>query len=104
MSSLLSYDYTNTLFLQIFGIYHTRGKEFRKYQWQGFESEEYKDSYEWQRERLFIDGFDWECINIADSYLDVGDESMSAIRFWNTVKGDLPHLSYIFCKPEPLGT
>ena len=29
---------------------------------------------------------------------------MSAIRFWTTVKGNLPHLSFIFHKPEPLGT
>ena len=29
---------------------------------------------------------------------------MSAIRFHTTAKGNLPHLSYIFRKPEPLGT
>ena len=29
---------------------------------------------------------------------------MSAIRFRITAKGNLPHLSYIFRKPEPLGT
>ena len=29
---------------------------------------------------------------------------MSAILFWTTEKGNLPHLSYIFRKPEPLGT
>ena len=29
---------------------------------------------------------------------------MSAISFWTTAKGDLPHLSYIFRKLEPLGT
>ena len=29
---------------------------------------------------------------------------MSAIRFGTTVKGGLPHLSFIFRKPEPLGT
>ena len=29
---------------------------------------------------------------------------MSAIRFRTTVKGNLPHLSYIFRKSEPLGT
>ena len=28
---------------------------------------------------------------------------MSAIRFRTTAKGNLPHLSYIFHKPEPLG-
>ena len=29
---------------------------------------------------------------------------MSAIRFRTTPKGDLPHYSYIFSKPDPLGT
>ena len=35
--------------------------------------------------------------------MNVGDESMSVIRFQKTAKGGLPHLSYIFHKPEPLG-
>ena len=43
-------------------------------------------------------------MNIAASFLKVGDESMSAIRFRTTAKGNLPQLSYIFRKPEPLGT
>ena len=36
--------------------------------------------------------------------MKVGDESMSAIRFRKTAKGNLPHLSYIFRKPKPPGT
>ena len=47
-----------------------------------------------------IDGFNAECKNIAASFLKVGDESMSAIRFRTTAKGNLPHLSYIFCVQE----
>ena len=31
------------------------------------------------------------------------DESMRAIKFCTTPKGDLPHYSYIFRKPETLG-
>ena len=53
---------------------------------------------------FLIDGFTEVCSNIAVSYLKVGDESMSAMRFCTTSKGDLPHLSYIFRKTEPLGT
>ena len=34
----------------------------------------------------------------------MADESMSAIRFCTTPKGDLPHYSYIFGKLETLGT
>ena len=29
---------------------------------------------------------------------------MSEISFWSMAKGKLTHLSYIFCKPDPLGT
>ena len=32
------------------------------------------------------------------------DESMRAIRFRNTPQGDLPHYSFIFSKPDQLGT
>ena len=44
------------------------------------------------------------CKNIAASFLKVGDESISAIRFRTTAKGNLPHLFYILRKPEPLET
>ena len=54
--------------------------------------------------RLLIYGFNEACSNIATSYIKVGDESMSAIRFLTRSKGDLPYLSYIFRKPEPFGT
>ena len=42
--------------------------------------------------------------SISASYLKVRDESMSAIIFWITEKGNLPHFYYIFRKPDPLGT
>ena len=54
--------------------------------------------------KFLIDGLNEACNNISASYMKVGDESMSAIRFWTTAKGNLPHLSYIFRKPEQLGT
>ena len=53
---------------------------------------------------MLIYGFNEACSNIASSYLKVGDESMSTIRFCTMSKGYLTHLSYIFRKPEPLGT
>ena len=52
---------------------------------------------------MLIDGFNIACKNIAASFLKVGDESMSAIRFRTTAEGNLPHLSYILRKMEPLG-
>ena len=60
--------------------------------------------YEWWRARLLIDGFNEACSNIVTSYLKVGYESMSSLQFCTTSKGDLPQLSYIFRKLEPLGT
>ena len=53
---------------------------------------------------MLINGFNAACNNIDDSYLKVGDESMSAIRFRATVNGNLPHLSNFSRKQEPLGT
>ena len=87
----------------ISGISLTRGKKSRKYWPQGFESEANKATYEWWRAKLLIDGFNAACKNIAASFIKVGDESTSAIRFRMPAKGNLPHLSYIFRNPEPLG-
>ena len=50
-----------------------------------------------------IYGFNKACSNIAASHLKVGNESMSAIQFFTTSKENLPHLFYIFHKPELLG-
>ena len=52
---------------------------------------------------MLIDGFNEACNNIAASFLKVGDDSMSAIRFRTTANWNLPHLSYIFRKLETLG-
>ena len=62
------------------------------------------NTYEWWRAKHLFDGFNTACKNIAASFLKVGDESMSATWFRTMAKGNLPHLSYIFRKPEPLGT
>ena len=51
-----------------------------------------------------INIFSEACKNISASYLKVGGDPMSEIRFRTMAKGDLPHLSYIFHKPEPLVT
>ena len=53
---------------------------------------------------MLFDGFNTACKNISASFMKVGDESMSTIRFRATAKVSLPHLSYISRKPEPLGT
>ena len=53
---------------------------------------------------MLIYGLNDSCKNISDSYLKAWEESMSANRFQTTAKGNLTHLSYIFRKPETLGT
>ena len=63
-----------------------------------------KAIYEWWRANLLIYGFNMACNNIAASFLKVWNESMSALRFQKTAKGNLPHLSYILRKTDPLGT
>ena len=64
---------------------------------------EENDPDEWRRENLLVNGFKEACNKISTSYLKVGDDSMSAIHVCTTAKGDLPHLSYILLKDEPLG-
>ena len=41
---------------------------------------------------------------IASSRVKTHDESMSALKPQTTKKGNLPNISYIMRKPEPLGT
>ena len=54
--------------------------------------------------KLLTNGLNLACSDIAASYITVGDDSMSVIRFQKTPKGELPNLSYIFRKPETLDT
>ena len=70
----------------------------------GFELEEDKATYKWWRSTHLINFSNEACKNIAANYLKVGNESMRVISFWKMAKGKLPHLSYIFGKPSPLGT
>ena len=86
------------IFRQICGISNTRGKEFRNYLSQVFKSQEENESDGLWRARLLINGFNEAINNISDSYPKVVGESTSSISFGTTVKGGLPHLSYILCK------
>ena len=88
---------------QISGISLTRGKEFIKYWPKVFDLEEEKSTDEWWWSNFSVNAFNAAFKNIADSSLKVWDESMIEIRFRTTAKRKLPHLSYIFRKPEPMG-
>ena len=111
--SILYYLFSSVFFItiltqffpcQIYGISLIREKELRNYWPKIFEPKEDKDKYEWWREKLLIDGFNESCKNTTASYLKVEDEFMIEIRFRTIENGNLPHLSYIFCNPDPLGS
>ena len=51
-----------------------------------------------------IDGFNESRRQIYSEVEKNSDDSMSAIQFCTSPKGDLPHYSYIFRKAEPLRT
>ena len=54
--------------------------------------------------RGLVDGFNKLRRQIKFGAKKIVDESMSAIHFQITPKGDLPYYSYIFSMPDPLGT
>ena len=53
---------------------------------------------------FLVDGLNYKFKKIDASLLNIFDDSMSDIYFWNTVKGRLPHLSYILRNTESPGT
>jgi hypothetical protein len=64
-----------------------------------------RDGDPWWKFATAIDGFNHVCLNkITNSLWDILDESMSSFRPRTTATGTLPNISFIFCKPEPLGT
>ena len=71
-------------------------KEFRKYWAKRFELEEDKETDEWWRDRLSINGFNAAFKNIAVSSMNVRDESMSEIRFLDDGKRKLTSLVLYF--------
>lgn len=59
----------------------------------------------WAQVRLLIDGFNANRKQtLAASILKVLDESMSAFRPRTSATSELPNISFILRKPEPLGT
>ena len=79
-------------------------KEFRTFWPSSFVDPSVKGTNNFWKVCGLIDGFNESHIHIASGIEKTADESMSAIRFFTTPKVDLPHYSYIFRKPEPLGT
>ena len=82
----------------------TRFKEFRKFFPCYFVDPLVKVTNNFWKIRGLIDGLNNLRRQIASGRDKTADESMSAIRFRTTPKGDLTHYSYIFGEPEPSGT
>ena len=71
---------------------------------QGDKIRQLKCIYNFCKVRGLIDRFNESRRQIASGVKKTVDESMSSILFHNTPKGYLLHYSYIFKKPDPLGT
>jgi hypothetical protein len=64
-----------------------------------------RDCDQWWKFATAIAGFNHVRLNkITTSLWDIFDESMSSFRPRTTATGTLPNISFIFRKPEPLGT
>ena len=82
----------------------TRFKKFRTFWPCSFVDSLVKVTDNFWKIRGLIDRFNESRRQIDSGKEKIADESMSAIRFRTTPKGDLPHYSYIFRNLEPLGT
>ena len=90
--------------LQVCGIFLIRFMEFRKFWPCSFVDTLVKGTDNFWKICGIIDGFNESRMHIDSGVEKMADESMSSIRFHTTPKGDLPHYTYIFRNPEPLGT
>ena len=82
-----------------------RFKQFRKFVPTMFEDEALKETDEWWKFQPAVDEFNWIRQNrVLFAFWMIVDETMSAWRPRTSPTGDLPNVTYIFRKPEPLGT
>ena len=90
--------------LHVCDISLTIFKEFRIFWPSSFVDPSVKGTDNFWKIRGLIEGFNRSRRQIASGVEKTADYSMSAIQFCTTPKGCLPHYSYIFRAPEPLGT
>ena len=57
---------------QVSGISITRGNQFRRFWPQGFDPDADKNTDEWWRDKILLDGFNTVCKNIAASFFEGG--------------------------------
>ena len=94
------------LSLSLTGLYYIldKVKKFRTFRPCSFVDMLVKGTNNFWKVRGLIDGFNESCKQISSQEGKTADESMRAIQFCSIPKGDLPHYSYIFIKPESLWT
>ena len=69
-----------------------------------YEDETLKENDEWCKFQPAVDEFNWIRSNrVLSAFWMIVDETMSAWRPRISPTGNLPNISYIFRKPEPLG-
>ena len=90
--------------LQVCGVYLKNHKGFQAFWPFSFTSPTVKGIDNLWKFRGIIDNFKNSRRKIASEVGETVYYSMSAIHFCTTSKVDIPHYSYIFRKPEPLGT
>jgi len=84
---------------------HYRFKHFRKFIVHIWEDESGKETNEWWRFQGAVDEFNHLRKNrLLSGFWMLIDESMSAWRPRTSPTGNLPNISFIFRKPENLGT
>ena len=81
-----------------------RFKEFRTFWVSSFADLSVKGTENFSKIRGLIDSFNDLRRQIASGVGKTSDGLMSAIQFFTTPKGDLPHYSFIFRNMGPLGT
>ena len=90
--------------LQVCVIYLTRFNKFRTFFPCSFIDSSVKVTDNFWKIHVMVGGFNESRRQISSGAEKTSDESMSTIQFCTTPKVDLPHYSFIFGKPGPLGT
>ena len=84
---------------------YTRFNKIKEHWIDQFADEDVRETDQWWKVRRLVEGFNKNRSQVvASSRVKVLDETMSAYRPQTSKTGNIPHLSFIARKPEPLGT
>ena len=84
---------------------YSRFKGIKDHWVEQFHDDAHRETDQWWKVKKLVDGFNKNRSQVVgSSRVKVLDESMSAFKPQTSKTGNLPHLSFILRKPEPLGT